>query len=115
MLSTTRAFVKAGPLCTRTSRRCIRSAPGLGVASTVTISSAIIEDHRELRECYNEVVRSTDREHQQRWGNQFTWELARHSVGEELVVHPVLDKHLGSVGKQMAETDRKDHHEVSGE
>lgn len=77
-----------------------------------TISDAITKDHRELEQYYNEVIGSTDPDHQQRYGNQFTWELARHSVGEELLLYPAFEKRLGSQGKSMAEADRKDHHRV---
>ncbi|GAB1320979.1 hypothetical protein MFIFM68171_11189 [Madurella fahalii] len=86
--------------------------PSLGVAPTVSITAAIINDHRELEECYDEVVNSSDQDRRQRYGNQFTWELARHSVGEELVLYPAFERHMGSVGHQIAETDRKDHHEI---
>jgi hypothetical protein len=57
-----------------------------------TISDAIIKDHREIEQYYNEVVNSGDQDYQQRYGNQFTWELARHSVGEELVIYPAFEK-----------------------
>jgi hemerythrin superfamily protein len=77
-----------------------------------TISDAITKDHRELEQYYNEVISSTDHDHQQRFGNQFTWELARHSVGEELVVYPAFENYLGRKGHEMAESDRKEHHEV---
>jgi len=71
-----------------------------------------MKDHRELEQYYNEVINSSDLDHQQRYGNQFTWELARHSVGEELVVYPAFEKHLGKEGKEMAEKDRGEHHKV---
>jgi hemerythrin superfamily protein len=77
-----------------------------------TISAAITKDHRELEEYYNEVVNSNDHDHQTRFGNQFTWELARHSVGEELVVYPAFEKYLGDKGTAMAESDRQEHHRV---
>jgi len=77
-----------------------------------TISEAIIKDHHELEEYYNEVINSSDHDHQQRFGNQFTWELARHSVGEELVVYPAMEKYMGDKGHEMAESDRREHHEV---
>jgi len=77
-----------------------------------TISEVITKDHRELEQYYNEVINSNDHDHQQRFGNQFTWELARHSVGEELVVYPAFEKYLGVKGKQMAEIDRNEHHQV---
>jgi hemerythrin superfamily protein len=79
-----------------------------------TISSAIVKDHRELKEYYDEVINNpNNHDHQQRYGNQFTWELARHSVGEELVVYPALEKYLGDRGKKMADEDREEHHQVS--
>jgi len=78
-----------------------------------TISAAITKDHRELEQYFNEVINNQhDTDHQQRYGNQFVWELARHSVGEELVVYPAFEKYLGAEGKQIAEEDRKEHHEV---
>jgi hemerythrin superfamily protein len=77
-----------------------------------TITDAITKDHRELEQYYNEVVNSSDLDHQQRYGNQFTWELARHSVGEELIVYPAFEKYISREGKAMAEKDRKEHHEV---
>jgi hypothetical protein len=43
-----------------------------------TISDAITKDHRELEQCYNEITGSKDHDHQERFANQFTWELARH-------------------------------------
>jgi hemerythrin superfamily protein len=78
-----------------------------------TISDAITHDHRELEQYYNEVINSNDHDHQQRYGNQFTWELARHSVGEELIVYPAFEKHLGAKGKEIADSDRSEHHHVS--
>lgn len=78
-----------------------------------TISDAITKDHRELEQYYREVVSNTGNlDHQQRYGNQFTWELARHSVGEELIVYPAFERYLDAKGKEMAEKDRKEHHKV---
>ncbi|EGU87111.1 hypothetical protein FOQG_16423 [Fusarium oxysporum f. sp. raphani 54005] len=54
-------------------------------ALSSAISDAIIQDHRELEKYYNEVINSADHDHKQRFGNQFVWELARHSIGEELI------------------------------
>jgi len=82
------------------------------VAAMSTITDAITKDHRELEQYYNEVVNSSDPDHQQRYGNQFTWELARHSVAEELIVYPAFEKYIDLEGKAMAEKDRKEHHEV---
>lgn len=79
-----------------------------------SVSDAVIKDHRELEQYYNEVINSADRDHQQRFGNQFVWELARHSIGEELVVYPAMEKYMGTKGKEMADHDRQEHHRVIG-
>jgi hypothetical protein len=81
-------------------------------AMAARVSDAILKDHRELKHYYDEVINSSDLDHQKRFGNQFTWELARHSVGEELVVYPAFEKYLGAEGKAMAEHDREEHHKV---
>jgi len=78
-----------------------------------TISDAIIKDHRELETYYNEVVNNPDDiDHITRYGNQFTWELARHSVAEELLIYPAFEKYMGNDGHEKAEHDRKEHHQV---
>jgi hypothetical protein len=85
----------------------------INTAAMSSISEVITKDHREIEQYYNEVINSSDHDHQERFGNQFTWELARHSVAEELIVYPAFEKHMGSKGHEMAESDRKDHHRVS--
>jgi hypothetical protein len=85
------------------------------VALNSTISEAITKDHRELETYYKEIINNPDNiDHATRYGNQFTWELARHSVAEELLVYPAMEKYMGEKGKQHAESDRKQHHEVHG-
>lgn len=86
------------------------------IAAISTVSDPIIHDHKELNQFYNEVINNpNDHDHQDRYGNQFTWELARHSIAEELVVYPAFEKYLGEEGKRMAEGDRKQHHAVRPE
>ncbi|MCJ1364807.1 hypothetical protein MMC16_003924 [Acarospora aff. strigata] len=77
-----------------------------------TITKAITEDHRELEEYYNTIINATDADTQTRYQNQFTWELARHSVGEELVVYPAMEKYMGADGKAKADHDRQEHHKA---
>lgn len=50
-----------------------------------------------------------DQDAQQRWARQLTWEIARHAVGEEIVIYPLMEKHLGEQGKKLADADRADH------
>ncbi|ETI25458.1 hypothetical protein G647_02231 [Cladophialophora carrionii CBS 160.54] len=81
-------------------------------ANAGTVSEAIKHDHAELKEYYNNILNATDTESKIRWQNQFTWELARHSIGEELVVYPAMEEHLGDEGKQLAQKDRDGHNKV---
>jgi len=76
------------------------------------ISAAIKKDHRELEEYYNNIINAPDEDAATRWQNQFTWELARHSIAEELVVYPAFEENLGDKGKQMADKDREEHQNV---
>lgn len=84
-------------------------------SSASNVTDALTRDHREIETYYNEVINSNDHDHQERFGNQFTWELARHSVAEELIIYPAFEKYLGTKGHEMAEKDRKEHHEVCGQ
>ncbi|KAJ5322320.1 hypothetical protein N7452_010609 [Penicillium brevicompactum] len=75
------------------------------------ISDAIKKDHQDIKSYYDKIVNSSDRDEQKRFQNLFTWELARHSIGEELIVYPVFEKML-SDGVAMANKDRKEHLKV---
>jgi hemerythrin superfamily protein len=64
----------------------------VSIRTASTISEAITKDHRELQKYYDEIINNADDiDHQTRYGNQFTWELARHSVAEELLVYPAME------------------------
>jgi len=65
-----------------------------------------------LEEYYDNIINAPDEDAAARWRNQFTWELARHSIAEELVVYPTFEKILGGKGKQMADKDREEHQKV---
>ncbi|KAF7942631.1 uncharacterized protein EAE97_006085 [Botrytis byssoidea] len=81
-------------------------------ATMTTITDAILKDHAEIRQYADEIRQATDDDTRARWQNQFTWELARHSIGEELVVYPAFAKHLGVQGQKMADEDRAEHQTV---
>jgi hemerythrin superfamily protein len=106
-------LIKRTPTFVTTLAR-YRTQPGLrySTATMTTISDRIIHDHRELEEYYNTIINATDTDTKTRYGNQFVWELARHSVGEELVVYPAFEHHLGAKGVEMAEDDRREHHQI---
>ncbi|KAL4984870.1 hemerythrin HHE cation binding domain-containing protein [Aspergillus falconensis] len=75
------------------------------------IIDAIKQDHREIEDYYNKILSATSEKEKIQWQNQFTWELARHSIGEELVVYPVFEKNLPD-GRAMADKDRHEHNTV---
>jgi hemerythrin superfamily protein len=76
------------------------------------LSAAIKDDHEELEEFYNNTLNATTRDEKDRWRNQLTWELARHAVGEELVLYPAMEKYLAN-GKELADHDRQEHVKAS--
>lgn len=76
------------------------------------VSDAIKDDHRKIVSYYDKIVESSDEAEQTRFQNQFTWELARHAIGEELVVYPAFEKIVPG-GIEMANKDRREHQTVS--
>lgn len=73
---------------------------------------AVMHDHREIEALFDRILSSPNEDDKVRYQNQFTWELARHSIGEELVVYPAFEKYV-SGGVEMANKDRKEHQTVS--
>ncbi|KAG6897782.1 hypothetical protein C0992_011195 [Termitomyces sp. T32_za158] len=75
-----------------------------------TLIQAIKEDHREINDYYDQFVQASGNpDAQERWARQLTWEVARHAVGEEIVVYPLMEKCLGKEGVELADKDRADH------
>lgn len=58
------------------------------------ITDAIQADHRSLESFRDRINQAQDSDEKSRLQNQFTWELARHVVSEELVLFPALEKYL---------------------
>ncbi|KAL3480844.1 hemerythrin HHE cation binding domain-containing protein [Aspergillus californicus] len=75
---------------------------------TLLISTIVKQDHREIEAIADRILSSSSRDEQIRFQNLFIWELARHAVGEELVVYPALQKHVNN-GAALAEKDRGEH------
>ncbi|OAX79791.1 hypothetical protein ACJ72_05885 [Emergomyces africanus] len=74
----------------------------------VSITDSVKKDHRELEAFHNQIVCADNDIIKTRFQNHFVWELARHSVAEELLLYPALEKHLAD-GKERVEKDRKRH------
>lgn len=104
----TQAFCIASRVARQIQPRYLSTTPYL----KTRISDAIVKDHRELEDYYNRITQSRDLDEQTRYQNQFVWELARHSISEELVVYPVLEKSIIN-GQQIAQKDREEHQKVS--
>jgi hemerythrin superfamily protein len=83
----------------------------IGKSEVSKISQAIKEDHRQLEYYYSRIVKAQTEDDKVRYQNAFVWELARHSIGEELVVYPVFESKLPN-GKEMADKDRNEHQTV---
>lgn len=75
------------------------------------VSDPIIKDHEELKSSYDKIMNSDNHATLGEYQNQFVWELARHSISEEIVVYPAMEKHVPN-GKEMAEKDRQEHRAV---
>ncbi|KAJ2935380.1 hypothetical protein H1R20_g1714, partial [Candolleomyces eurysporus] len=74
------------------------------------LMAAVADDHQEMYEYYDQYVKNAGKpDAQQRWANQLFWEIARHAVGEEIIIYPLMEKHLGSKGLELADQDREDH------
>lgn len=76
-----------------------------------SISETIKNDHREIESYYEQILKASEETEKTRWQNMFTWELARHSIGEELVVYPAFEKYVAG-GVDMANKDRQEHQAV---
>ncbi|KAF2196342.1 HHE domain protein [Delitschia confertaspora ATCC 74209] len=84
--------------------------------TTTTILQARIlptikAEHSKLRDEYKKIKSAANSDEKDRWRNQFSWDLARHSIGEEIIVYPQFETHLPN-GKEMADRDRAHHYEV---
>lgn len=72
------------------------------------ISEVVRRDHHDLEEAYHNIVNAKSTEEKVKWRNQLTWELARHSIGEEMLLYPRLER-LFSHGEFLADRDREEH------
>jgi hypothetical protein len=91
------------PLLSHHSRR-------LASVNSYTISDVVCEDHRELEAYHYKMLTPTiSLDSKARYQNQFSWLLAKHTVGEEIVLYPAYEEYLGSYGKAAAKRDRGGH------
>ncbi|KAK0736572.1 hypothetical protein B0T21DRAFT_367194 [Apiosordaria backusii] len=107
--SSTRAVFSLPPSAQRPN---FISVARMATAAGNRVSDRIKHDHRELESYYNKIKSAKSDDEKVRWQNQFVWELARHSIAEELVVYPAMEKHIPD-GLKLAEKDRSEHQTVN--
>ncbi|KAK9428924.1 hypothetical protein V1505DRAFT_401513 [Lipomyces doorenjongii] len=73
------------------------------------IIDTVKQDHRDIEKCYESIIKADNNDTRTRWANQFVWEVARHSVGEEILLYPAFEKYIGSA---TAKEDRTEHQTV---
>ena len=75
------------------------------------VSEVVKYDHQEIESDFYQILDSSSEDSKTRFRNQFVWELARHTVAEELLLYPAFEKHLEN-GKVLADRDRQEHRNV---
>ncbi|KLO15214.1 hypothetical protein SCHPADRAFT_825155 [Schizopora paradoxa] len=83
--------------------------------SSGPLTESIKDDHQEMYDYYDKYTEAHAAGNEKdaiAWANQLVWEVVRHAVGEEIVVYPLMEKHMGDEGKRLADEDRKEHHTV---
>lgn len=96
-------------LISKTLRRRIASATET-IAPT-RVLPRIKQEHREIQAHSHRILHSTSPDEQTRYQNQFTWELARHVIGEELVIYPAIAAHVKN-GFKVASQNRAEHQAI---
>ncbi|KAJ3536011.1 hypothetical protein NMY22_g6222 [Coprinellus aureogranulatus] len=82
----------------------------MATAKNNPLFNAVADDHQEMYEYYDSYVRAKGNpELQTKWSNQLRWEIARHAVGEEIVIYPLMERYLGEEGVRLADHDRDEH------
>lgn len=76
-----------------------------------SITKSLRTDHRNLEAHCHTIIKSGDSDERTRFQNELTWELARHSVAEELVLCPAFERYVGD-GSAVAEKIRRQHQGV---
>ncbi|KAJ5561500.1 hypothetical protein N7535_004038 [Penicillium sp. DV-2018c] len=75
------------------------------------ILPAMKHDHLELEIHSQKLLQAANPDEQTRYKNQLTWEMARHLVGEELIVYPALSSALPN-GQEIVFRNRVEHQAI---
>jgi hemerythrin-like domain-containing protein len=75
------------------------------------IDNLIKMDHLVVRKIYDKFKNAINKEEAQEWRNQLVYEIACHSVAEEIVLYPVIRDQLPN-GKELFNISMNEHKEV---
>ncbi len=75
------------------------------------IENLILQDHNLIKTVYEKFKSSPSKEEAEKWRNELVYEIARHSIAEELILYPLLRKKLPE-GESLFQESIKEHHEI---
>ncbi|KAI0846322.1 HHE domain protein [Daldinia vernicosa] len=95
------------------SRRVLPSLRSFSVNAVARgpVLNILKHDHHELGAYYPHIVGDKSADERTRYRNLFVWELARHSVAEEIVIYPAIERHVNN-GRDIASKDRDQHQSI---
>ncbi|KAJ5709409.1 hypothetical protein N7493_010743 [Penicillium malachiteum] len=88
-----------------------RESSNTSTNASQRILPAIKNEHADLHSHGNKILISLNPDEQTRYQNLFTWELARHIIGEELIIYPAIANHVRG-GKGISNRNRTEHQEL---
>ncbi|KAJ6021718.1 hypothetical protein N7540_007222 [Penicillium herquei] len=88
-----------------------REFSNTSINASQRILPAIKNEHADLHSHGNKILISLNPDEQTRYQNLFTWELARHIIGEELIIYPAIARHVHG-GKAISNRNRTEHQEI---
>ncbi|KNC96907.1 uncharacterized protein SPPG_07733 [Spizellomyces punctatus DAOM BR117] len=78
----------------------------------VHVVDAVIKDHKHIDAYYKQYrANEGNPPEQQKWANQLFWQIAVHSIAEELTVYPAFEQYVPD-GVAIAEKERSQHQQV---
>lgn len=75
------------------------------------IENLVLEDHIIIRTVYEKFNSATSNEEAEKWRNELVYEIARHSLAEELIMYPIMRDKFPD-GEKWFKDSNAEHHEV---
>lgn len=72
------------------------------------IEDMVIEDHLEAKAFIKKYKTAKSKDEGLKWYHQFVWEICRHSIGEELVLYPLIKEKVPE-GENIVNSSLEDH------